>query len=301
MRHRPLATQSRLHRSLCSAVHFAFLFTVSLAAGCQRPTVAVLTYGPAPAVATNAPANGAVDLSPAVDVLRWRLKRLPCRVALGAPGEIRVEVFEDNTRTLEKIDRLVCSAGTFELRIAANQTDHADLIERAEASQQREIRDESDRLMAWWVPIDPNANEDLLSLQGLAIRETERLGIRCSELLVVNDPYRVDGSLLERASRDVDHQGRPKVNFVLSPKGGKMMHGLTTDNLPDEIHHHTRQLAIILNNRVIAAPAIRSTIAERGEITGNFTEEQVAELVEVLNAGSLPVPLRRIHVSRSGE
>jgi preprotein translocase subunit SecD len=72
------------------------------------------------------------------------------------------------------------------------------------------------------------------------------------------------------------------------------MGGLTMENLPDEASGLTRKLAIIVNGHVLSAPAIRGAIRDRAEITGDFTEEEVQELADALNASTLPVRLTRV-------
>jgi preprotein translocase subunit SecD len=56
----------------------------------------------------------------------------------------------------------------------------------------------------------------------------------------------------------------------------------------------SRKLGIILDGFLVSAPAIRSTISGRGEITGSFSRQEVDDLVDVLNAGSLPAPLVKV-------
>ena len=43
-----------------------------------------------------------------------------------------------------------------------------------------------------------------------------------------------------------------------------------------------------------SAPNIQSQISDRGEITGHFDEQAVDRYVQVLNAGTLPVLLRKV-------
>ena len=140
----------------------------------------------------------------------------------------------------------------------------------------------------------------MLEIPGLTTREEEGRNSALTELLVVNDPYRVDGTLLERAEPGIDQLGRPNIAFVLTDKGGEMMAGLTTENLPDPVSRRTRKLAIIFNHRVFSTPAIQSTIRQHGEITGDFTEQYVKDLANVLTSGSLPVPLTRVSIERVG-
>jgi len=53
-------------------------------------------------------------------------------------------------------------------------------------------------------------------------------------------------------------------------------------------------LGIILDGKLYSAPIIRTVIHSEGEITGNFTKEEVQDIVNVLNAGSLPLPIKKV-------
>lgn len=86
---------------------------------------------------------------------------------------------------------------------------------------------------------------------------------------------------LESASPTHDEYGRRAIAFTLDLRGGDLFHNITSRNLQ-------RPLAIILDNRAISAPNIESAIHNRGTITGSFTATQVSDMVDKLNAGSLP-------------
>ena len=121
------------------------------------------------------------------------------------------------------------------------------------------------------------------------------------ELLVVNDPYQINEGFLQRVRPGVDEHGRPTVRFSLSDKGGEMMAGLTTENLSSPNGQNVRQLAIIFNGRVYSAPGIYATIRQQGEITGDFSLEEVHDLITILESGSLRVSLEQVsieHVNR---
>ena len=49
-----------------------------------------------------------------------------------------------------------------------------------------------------------------------------------------------------------------------------------------------------LRGFLVTAPAIQSTISQTGQITGNLSQQQVDDLVDVLNAGALPAPLVKV-------
>ena len=58
-----------------------------------------------------------------------------------------------------------------------------------------------------------------------------------------------------------------------------------------------RELAIVLDNRVISAPTVQSAITGgQGVITGNFSADEAKNLAVVLNSGALPVELARQEV-----
>ena len=80
-------------------------------------------------------------------------------------------------------------------------------------------------------------------------------------------------------------QGRPVVSFRFDTLGGKMFGDATRENVG-------RQLAIVLDGKVISAPVIREAIlGGSGIISGSFTTEQANDLALLLRAGALPAPL----------
>ena len=81
-----------------------------------------------------------------------------------------------------------------------------------------------------------------------------------------------------------DRQQRALVRFTFNSAGGKIFQKLTGEHVGDRI-------AIVLDDQVYSAPAIRSRISTRGEITGRFTAQEAADLAVVLRAGSLAVPV----------
>jgi SecD/SecF fusion protein len=77
----------------------------------------------------------------------------------------------------------------------------------------------------------------------------------------------------------------PKVTFKLDNEGGKIFADMTKQNIG-------RQLAVVLDDRVITAPVIRTAITGgSGEISGGFTSSEAADLAVMLRAGALPAEL----------
>ena len=273
----------------------ALLLLLTLS-GCERPVAAVLTYAPVRG-ANKTKAPHLADMDRTVTILQERLREGPlrCRVSADDAGSIRVETFTNDLATLDSIDRLVCSSGTLEFRIAANAEDHTRLIELAEETKGREVCDEQGKLLGWWAPIEGVQKTEMFDLSTLTTRKVKPGNSVQVELLVVNDPYKIDGTFLTQVRPSVDQQGRPALMFSLNRKGGLLMAGLTGENLPLP-DGHRRQLAIILNGQVHSAPAIVSRISQQGMITGNFTQKEVNHLARILNSGMLPVALERVGV-----
>jgi len=87
-----------------------------------------------------------------------------------------------------------------------------------------------------------------------------------------------------RPDRDYD-TGRNSVSFTLDAPGGDLFGELTGANVG-------RQLAIVLDGEMMSHATIQSRIGQRGQITGNFSRDDVADLVRVLEAGALPGRLK---------
>ncbi len=81
-----------------------------------------------------------------------------------------------------------------------------------------------------------------------------------------------------------DKDNRPAVGFTFDEAGAKRFARLTSDNVG-------RCLAVLLDDEVYSAPRIREMISAQGVITGQFSVEEVDDLVRTLEAGSLPARL----------
>lgn len=82
---------------------------------------------------------------------------------------------------------------------------------------------------------------------------------------------------------------RPVVDFDLNARGGELLAALTRKNVPstnDGITPVKRHLAIILDGLVLSVPTVNSEVSSKGRIDGNFLEEEIDSLVNILNAGA---------------
>ncbi|HBY39855.1 MAG TPA: protein translocase subunit SecD, partial [Alteromonas sp.] len=107
-----------------------------------------------------------------------------------------------------------------------------------------------------------------------------------------NQQYRLqkqvamDGEHIKDAQLGFDpNTSEPVVTFKLDNTGSRIFAEMTKS-------HIGVPLAIVLDNKVLTAPVIRSVIAAgAGEISGNFTPSEAKDLALLLRAGALPVPL----------
>lgn len=98
----------------------------------------------------------------------------------------------------------------------------------------------------------------------------------------------------KRASLSGDHlidskptyqDGMPVVNFRFDTIGSRKFGKITSENVK-------KQLAIVLDGKIISAPVIQNPITTgNGIISGDFTAETANDLAILLRAGALPAPL----------
>ncbi len=219
-------------------------------------------------------------------------------------GEVEIVVPAENEAEVSRIEDIITRAGTLEFRILADRHNSADaaLIERAEAEPSKtQLFDASGQhRLAWWVPVKKEDEHSFMGegYSGIATRTREIGGRKVMEVLVVNDIYNVTGAYLTRADVGTDQRAQPCVRFNFNSTGAQLFGELTSTHLPDKVTGFTYKLGIILDGELYSAPSIRSPIYGSGEITGTFTQAEVQDLVNVLNAGSLPAALTKQPISR---
>ncbi len=89
---------------------------------------------------------------------------------------------------------------------------------------------------------------------------------------------------LTNARPDIDQTGRRAIAFSLNETGSGLFYNLTRNNMG-------KPLCILLDNQAISAPTIQAAIRGNGIITGDFTQTTQQDMVNKLNAGSLPARL----------
>lgn len=102
---------------------------------------------------------------------------------------------------------------------------------------------------------------------------------------IVNRIAAVTGRDLRDAQPRTDENARPSVNFNLTRDGAVRFGRVTGQNIG-------KQLAIILDNRVIDAPSIQSQITDSGRISPLPTMNYASDLALVLRSGALPASIK---------
>ena len=109
------------------------------------------------------------------------------------------------------------------------------------------------------------------------------------EEAIVSKRIILNGDNLIDAKPRMDTQNNETiVSFTLDRVGAKKFGKATSENVG-------KQLAIILDRKIISAPSIREPIiGGSGQITGNFTFQSATDLALLLRSGALPAPMNII-------
>ena len=98
-------------------------------------------------------------------------------------------------------------------------------------------------------------------------------------------------NLLDAQPRMDNETNETVVTFTLDRVGAKRFGKATSTGIG-------KQLAIVLDGKIISAPVIRDTIASgSGQISGGFTFQSATDLALLLRSGALPAPLNIIVTS----
>ncbi|MBA2116014.1 protein translocase subunit SecD [Bremerella alba] len=228
-------------------------------------------------------------------------------------GENQVEVIvpQAESSDLDSIKRLITKAGVLDFMIVANKQDHDYLFTRAEDEAQIGVTYVSDRegnRIGRWVRVDdeargavgePNFADPNLTPYLNSQRHLVRgggPGVPFEVLMRVERPEaRLGGKHLSSSRVQRDEYGKPAVGFEFGVDGANRMGRLSQENLSET--NIPRKLGIVMDNYLISAPRINAMITDSGIITGDFTQQEVTDLVQVLRSGKLPVVLRKEPIS----
>ena len=127
-----------------------------------------------------------------------------------------------------------------------------------------------------------NNNEDSFGNEKLNYEDEEGSEFVSKRIILSGD------NLLDAQPRMDSETNETVVTFNLDRVGAKRFGKATSKGIG-------RQLAIILDGKIISAPVIQDTIASgSGQITGGFTFQSATDLALLLRSGALPAPLNII-------
>ncbi len=127
-----------------------------------------------------------------------------------------------------------------------------------------------------------NTSEDSFGSEKLKYENSNEESIVSKRIILSGD------NLLDAQPRMDSQNNETVVSFTLDRVGAKRFGKATSTGIG-------KQLAIVLDGKIISAPVIRDTIASgSGQISGGFTFQSATDLALLLRSGALPAPLNII-------
>lgn len=114
-----------------------------------------------------------------------------------------------------------------------------------------------------------------------------------------SDNVKVAGDVTLTARADQDRSFNPAVSFTFNSSGANLFGKMTERNKPDNEKGVVRNLAILLDDKVVSAPSLNAVITSSGQISGKFDLKSVNQLVTILRSGALTAELRDKPVSEN--
>jgi protein-export membrane protein SecD len=127
-----------------------------------------------------------------------------------------------------------------------------------------------------------NDTKDSFGAEKLQYEESSEESMVSKRIILSGD------NLLDAQPRMNNETNETVVSFTLDRVGAKRFGKATSTGIG-------KQLAIVLDGKIISAPIIRDTIASgSGQISGGFTFQSATDLALLLRSGALPAPLNII-------
>jgi preprotein translocase subunit SecD len=121
----------------------------------------------------------------------------------------------------------------------------------------------------------------VLPLNTKLVKEVPRPGEQGEVWYLVSRTPVITGRDLRSAKPERDQMNRWETGFSLNNDGARRFARFTEANVGN-------RLAIVLDNRVMSAPVIKSRIEDSGVIEGMASQQDASDLALTLNTGSLP-------------
>lgn len=97
---------------------------------------------------------------------------------------------------------------------------------------------------------------------------------------------------IANAFQTADDVGRPAIGFGMDSRGATKLGDLTGPNIGNK-------MAVLLDEEVYTAPTLQGNISRSGQISGDFTPDQISYIIQVMTAGSLSANLSPEPISQN--
>jgi len=216
------------------------------------------------------------------------------------------ELGEGQSNTIQVLKRRIDPGNVKEFRIQpAGQNRILIQVPRATSEEVENLKNRLTRMgrLEFKLAIPRNADKQEFrqkyeaAEQGQNVQGYKKMHVEGDEsnpyYLVRTGEAPITGEYLSNVYPARDEYGRPAVGFEFDSVGTEKFGNLTEE-------HRGWLLAIVLDGTLQSAPRIRERIGGKGQITGNFSSEEVNNLVTVLQAGSLPMDVKLLRESTVG-
>ena len=188
-------------------------------------------------------------------------------------------------QSIEVVRRRVDKTGTKEISITRQGADRIVIQAPGESDPEalERIIGQTAQLTFQMVDIENSVDD---ALAGRIPPDSELMYGEDNTPYLVKRRVLVSGENLTQATVTSDQNNRPAIGFRFDGAGARRFAVATAANIG-------KPFAIILDGKVISAPRINSAITGgQGIIEGGYTIASASEMVNLLNGGALPAPLK---------
>ena len=105
---------------------------------------------------------------------------------------------------------------------------------------------------------------------------------------------KLEGDAISDARQDFDQYGKVQIEMTMRPAGAAIWKRMTEENVGNPI-------AIVLDNIVFSAPNVINAIPNGvSSITGSYSQQEAADLANILKIGKLPAPAKIVQEQQVG-
>lgn len=189
------------------------------------------------------------------------------------------------TQSIEVVRRRLDSSGTKEISITRQGADRIVIQApgQSDPAALERLIGQTAQLTFQMVDVENSVQE---ALAGAVPPDSELLIDELGTPYLVKRRILVSGENLTKAEVTTDQNQRTAIGFRFDGAGARRFGEATAANIG-------RPFAIVLDGKVISAPRINSAITGgSGIIEGQFSIQEASEMVNLLNGGALPAPLK---------